>query len=233
MKKVAITLKPLILTIVVLVFAFACTRTSATKTKEVVPAPDPAPTTTGQGTTFEVVQIETSLGNILIWLYNETPKHKANFLKLVKNGFYDGTTFHRIIKNFMIQGGDPNSKDLDPNNDGQGGPGYTIDAEINAKITHNYGSVAAARLGDEINPQKKSSGSQFFIVNNQKGTHFLDMNYTVFGTVISGMDVVEKISDQAKNEMDRPLTNIPMKAKILNLSTEDLKTKYNFVIPVF
>lgn len=182
---------------------------------------------------YDVVELETSFGNILIWLYDETPKHKANFLSLVKNGTYDNTTFHRIIKNFMIQGGDPNSKDNDPTNDGQGGPGYTIDPEFNAKITHTYGAVAAARMGDQVNPGKKSSGSQFYIVNNQQGTHFLDMNYTVFGTVISGMDVVEKISDQPKGQFDRPVNNITMKVKIVKITADDLKTKYNFVIPVF
>lgn len=116
----------------------------------------------------------------------------------------------------MIQGGDPNSKDADPTNDGQGGPGYEIPAEFNPKLLHKYGAVAAAREPDQVNPQKKSSGSQFYIVVNPKGTHFLDNNYTVYGEVISGMDVAEKIvavpTDGANN---RPLTDVKMTVKVI------------------
>ena len=163
-----------------------------------------------------LVEIETQYGKIVIYLYDATPLHKANFLKLAGEKFYDSTTFHRVIKNFMIQGGDPNSKDKDPTNDGQGGPGYEIPAEFNPKIQHKYGVIAAAREGDQVNPLKKSSGSQFYIVVNPKGTHFLDNNYTVFGEVISGMDVAEKIAlvptDGANN---RPLTDVKMTVKVI------------------
>ena len=182
-------------------------------------------------TNYEIVQIETSFGNILIWLYDQTPKHKKNFLKLAKSGFYNGTTFHRIIQNFMIQGGDPNSKDNDPSNDGQGGPNYTIEAEFNPGLTHIYGALAGARMGDQVNPEKKSSGSQFYIVNNKAGTHFLDQNYTVFGQVIKGMEAVETISIQAKGQNDRPVADIKMKLKVVNISKEDLQSKYNFKVP--
>lgn len=177
---------------------------------------------------YEVVQLTTKFGDIVIWLYNETPKHKANFLKLAKEGFYNGTTFHRIINDFMIQGGDPNSKDNDPTNDGIGGPGYTIEAEFVPTLTHTYGAVAAARTGGPSNPQMRSSGSQFYIVQNKNGTHFLDKNYTVYGKVLAGMDAVDKISVQSKDARDRPLENISMQVKVINLTQKELKEKYNF-----
>lgn len=177
---------------------------------------------------YEVVQLSTKFGDIVIWLYNETPKHKANFLKLAKEGFYNGTTFHRIINDFMIQGGDPNSKDNDPTNDGIGGPGYTIEAEFVPTLTHTYGAVAAARTGGPSNPQMRSSGSQFYIVQNKNGTHFLDKNYTVYGKVLAGMDAVDKISVQSKDARDRPLENISMQVKVINLTQKELKEKYNF-----
>jgi len=155
-----------------------------------------------------LVKIKTEYGDIIVYLYDATPKHKANFIKLVNEKFYDGTTFHRVIKDFVIQGGDPNSKDSDPKNDGQGGPGYLIDAEINPLIKHKYGAVAAAR---DNNPEKKSNGSQFYIVVSKGGTDFLDGNYTVFGEVVSGMEAADKISlvetDGANN---RPLKDIKM-----------------------
>jgi cyclophilin family peptidyl-prolyl cis-trans isomerase len=179
---------------------------------------------------YELVQIETSFGNILIWLYDQTPKHKANFLKLTKEGFYNGTTFHRIIADFMIQGGDPNSKDNNASNDGIGGPGYTIDAEFVPTLSHDYGAVAAARLGDNVNPEKKSSGSQFYIVQNKNGTHFLDKSYTVFGKVVTGMSVVDTIAKQPKGQNDRPLQNITMQAKVVTFTAKELKDKYNFIV---
>ena len=110
--------------------------------------------------------IETSYGNMKVRLYDSTPKHKANFIKLVQEKFYDGTLFHRVINNFMIQGGDPDSKNASPGQPlGSGGPGYTIDAEIGK--FHFKGALCAARQGDQINPQKKSSGSQFYLVQGQ------------------------------------------------------------------
>ncbi len=188
----------------------------------------------------EVAEIQTSMGTITVNFYeNDAPRHVANFKKLASSGFYDSTTFHRVIDGFMIQGGDPNSKDADPNNDGQGGPGYTIPAEI--KRYHKRGALAAARLGDNMNPQKASSGSQFYIVNGGPmplaklkqlearlqastgktfndeqvelyttvgGTPFLDGEYTVYGEVVSGMDVVDQIARVAKDGRDRPLENV-------------------------
>jgi len=139
----------------------------------------------------QVVVLETAMGNIVIKLEEkDAPKTTANFKKLVKEKFYDGTYFHRVIKDFMIQGGDPNTKDTDPNNDGLGGPGYTVAAEI--KLPHVRGAVATARTSDQTNPSRASSGSQFFIdVRDQPS---LDAGgYTVFGHVISGMEAVDKI----------------------------------------
>lgn len=111
------------------------------------------------------VKIQTTLGDIIVRLYDETPLHRDNFVKLAKEGFYDGTLFHRVIRDFMIQGGDPDSKGAPAGKQlGTGGPGYTIDAEIKEGIYHKRGALAAARQGDEVNPERKSSGSQFYIV---------------------------------------------------------------------
>src|SRR3712207_5752477 len=111
-----------------------------------------------------VVTISTSFGQIVAVLYDQTPRHKENFLKLAKDGFYNNTTFHRIIPNFMIQGGDINSKDDDKTNDGAGDVGYQIPAEIKPELKHVRGALAAARQGDMVNPERASSGSQFYIV---------------------------------------------------------------------
>lgn len=176
--------------------------------------------------TLEFAHVITRFGDIYIRMHNETPKHKENFLQLVKEGFYDNTTFHRIIDGFMIQGGDPNSKDDDPTNDGQGGPGYTIPAEINPALTHQYGAVAAARMPDQVNPEKRSSGSQFFIVENPAGTRHLDGGYTVFGQVVEGMEVVEKIAIQPKGPRDRPVEDITMEIKVLQLTPEQAVERF-------
>jgi cyclophilin family peptidyl-prolyl cis-trans isomerase len=153
-----------------------------------------------------VVVIVTNKGNIEIELDAENaPKHTENFIKLVNEQFYVGTTFHRIIPEGIIQGGDPNSKDSDKSNDGLGGPGYTVDAEF--KLPHLKWSVAAARQGDQVNPQKKSNGSQFYIcLRDLPG---LDQaGYTVFGKVISGFETVEKISQVKRDENNNPIRRI-------------------------
>ncbi len=189
-----------------------------------------------------IVVIETDLGTIKFKLYDSTPKHKENFLKLAKEGFYDGTLFHRVIPGFMIQGGDPDSKNAAPGQRlGMGGPGYQIDAEIGA--LHFRGAVAAARLGGPANPEKKSSGSQFYIVQGspiqeaqlnqieqqkgikytpeqrqryltEGGAPFLDNDYTVFGEVIEGMEVVDKIANLPKDQFNRPQKDVKMKVSI-------------------
>ena len=115
-----------------------------------------------------MVLISTSFGDMMVELYNETPKHRDNFIKLVEERFYDGTLFHRVIPNFMIQGGDPNSRGAAPNIQlGNGGPGYTIPAELVDRLFHKKGVLAAARLSDAVNPKKESSGSQFYLVQGQ------------------------------------------------------------------
>lgn len=242
------------------------------------------------------ILIETSLGNITIKLYNDTPRHRDNILKLAKEGFYDGTIFHRVIKEFMIQGGDPDSKNAPADkNLGAGDAGYTIPAEFVAAHYHKRGALAAARLGDQVNPEKESSGCQFYIVTgkvykpaelkkmaqsinmgkentvfeklvnqnidkikdlrlarDQKGlmklqeelieeakrivaseqpfkftpeqeevyttvggTPFLDNEYTVYGEVVDGMDVVDAIEKAKINRNDRPNEDITMKVSVL------------------
>lgn len=178
--------------------------------------------------------IETDFGTMRVILYDETPKHKENFLKLAGEGYYDDLLFHRVIEGFMIQGGDPQSKGAPAGQRlGTGGPGYKIDNEIG--FPHFRGCLAAARDG---NPDKKSSGSQFYIVHGsgpipagslppngyneaQKklygeigGTPQLDMQYTVFGEIIDGYDVLDKIATAAKDKDDRPLEDVKMKVRL-------------------
>lgn len=243
------------------------------------------------------VKIQTTEGDILVRLYDETPLHRDNFLKLAREGFYDGTLFHRVIRNFMIQGGDPDSKGAPAGKSlGSGGPGYTIPAEIHTPaLYHKRGALSAARLGDEVNPERASSGSQFYIVwgetykpaqlkqmerqlamqqeqtvfqtllrehhdeimalrrNRDRaglltlqeqlteqtrercrqegspkftpeqvqayttvgGTPFLDGQYTVFGEVVEGLDVVERIQNVETLRGDRPRTDVSMKVEVV------------------
>ncbi|UOR05491.1 peptidylprolyl isomerase [Hymenobacter aerilatus] len=189
----------------------------------------PASTSTKTSKKDQVVTISTSQGDIRLILFDQTPRHKANFLKLAKKGFYNGTTFHRVIPDFMIQGGDPNSKDNNPNNDGAGQRNEKlIPAEIRPELHHRYGAVAAARTGDAVNPRRASSASQFYIVENQQGVPRLDGAYTVFGQVISGMDVVEKIAAVPKDGRDRPITDVKMKMKVEKLSKQKIAAQYNY-----
>jgi cyclophilin family peptidyl-prolyl cis-trans isomerase len=153
--------------------------------------PTTAKTAAAPAAGAQVAVLETTVGKIVIKLSEaDAPKTAANFKKLVREKFYDGTCFHRVIPGFMIQGGDPNSKNTDPGDDGVGGPGYTVPAEI--KLPHIRGAVATARQGDQVNPARASSGSQFFIDVAPQAS--LDRGgYTVFGQVIDGMDAVDKI----------------------------------------
>ena len=163
------------------------------------------PTTLGEE---PLLAIETSDGVIVVKLYKDTPKHRDNFIKLASEGFYNGVIFHRVIKDFMIQTGDPDSKNPTPNTRyGTGGPGYTIPAEILPQHKHKKGALAAARKGDNVNPDKESSGSQFYIVQNVGGTPHLDGAYTVFGEVVEGLEVVDKIATIATNS-ERPVKDI-------------------------
>ena len=175
-----------------------------------------------------VVTIHTEFGDIVLVLFNDTPEHKKNFLELAKGGFYDGTTFHRVMDGFMIQGGDPNSKDDDVNNDGIGGPGYTIPAEFNPQHTHIKGALSAARQPDHVNPEKASSGSQFFIVEAADGYHPGDGEYTVFGQTISGLDVVEKIAIQARDPRNRPLSDITMTLEVKSMTRKKIAKEYGY-----
>lgn len=184
------------------------------------------------------VNIETEYGKIVVKLYNETPQHRDNFIKLVKEDFYKDLLFHRIIKGFMIQGGDPDSKDAPAGKMlGSGGPGYTVPAEFDSSFIHKKGALSAARMGDQMNPKKESSGSQFYIVqgktygeqeleqlsrqtgvnytDEQKeiyktigGTPFLDMQYTVFGEVVEGLDIIDKIAAVQTAPGDRPVEDV-------------------------
>ena len=161
-----------------------------------------------------LVTISTDLGEIQLILFDATPKHKENFIKLTQRGFYNGTTFHRVIDNFMIQGGDTLSKDENTQNDGMGTLGYTIPAEFVDSLIHNRGMLAAARLGDAVNPARASSSCQFYIVQAKTGTHFLDKQYTVYGKVIKGLAVVDAIALVPKDTRDRPLKDIRMKVTV-------------------
>ena len=241
-----------------------------------------------------IVKIETTLGDITVRLYDETPIHRDNFVKLVKEGYYDGTLFHRVIKDFMIQGGDPDSKGAPAGKMlGVGGPDYTLEAEIKENLYHKRGALAAARQGDEVNPERRSSGSQFYIVWGQVykeyqlnqlgkqirmqkvqdafndlakarreeimqmrrernraglqelqdqliaeaenkvgkqgltdeqmqlystvgGTPHLDGQYTVFGEVEEGLNVVEQIQNTATGRADRPTNDIDMRMTIID-----------------
>jgi len=164
--------------------------------------------------TGEVVVIETQFGSIVIAFYQEeAPLHTDNFRKLAREGFYDGCTFHRVIPNFVIQGGSSGSKDADRANDGLGGPGYTVPAELG--VIHTRGAVAAARQGDEINPDKESNGSQFYICLRDI-PHLDRGGYSVFGQVIEGMDVVDTIAGVETDDRDNPLQRVEMTVRIEN-----------------
>lgn len=185
-----------------------------------------------------LVSMETTHGSLTIRLYDDTPKHRDNFIKLAESGFYDDLLFHRVIEGFMIQGGDPNSKNAKASQRlGSGGPGYTVPAEFTPKYAHVKGALSAARQGDQVNPKKNSSGSQFYIVQGQKaskdvlaniearkgikysdeiktqylengGTPFLDQEYTVFGIVEKGLDVIDKIAATETDGSDRPRKDV-------------------------
>ena len=285
--------KHFLLSFVMMAFAFISCSANNTASEGSSPASDQK-----ADNKMTQVKLETSMGDIIVELYNETPQHRDNFIKLVKEGYYDGVLFHRVIKDFMIQTGDGNSKTAGPETMlGDGDPGYTIEAEfVYPKYFHKRGALAAARTGDQVNPERRSSGSQFYIVTgkiyssedlnmmskrmtdmkkqdifrrlvtenrakieelqrNQDnagiqalqneliqiteaeaaktpssmtdeqidaytsvgGTPHLDGQYTVFGEVIKGMDVVDKIQNTQTGAADRPTTDIKIiKASILN-----------------
>ena len=259
-----------------------------------------------------VVTIKTKYGDMVAILYDETPKHKENFIKLAKEHFFDSTLFHRVIEGFMIQGGDPESKTAVAGQPlGRGGPGYTVDAEFNPKLIHERGSLSAARLGDEQNPTKASSGSQFYIVQGTKmteaelkndqqkydmalqqffqngankpvydsivglyqsgdmqgyqaymmkikprvekatgmntsqevsperlkvyttvgGAPSLDGGYTVFGKLVKGMEVVDKIAAVEKSPTDRPVEDVRMSVTVEKMPKKKIEELYGYHYP--
>ena len=156
-----------------------------------------------------VFDITTSLGTIRVKLYSKTPKHRDNFVKLALEGFYDNILFHRVINGFMIQAGDPLTKDPgQADMYGTGGPGYTIPAEFVNEYYHKKGALAAARRGDAANPKKLSSGSQFYIVQDEMACLPLDGDYTVFGETIDGLDIIDKIAAVQTDRRDRPVNDV-------------------------
>jgi peptidyl-prolyl cis-trans isomerase B (cyclophilin B) len=262
-----------------------------------------------------VVTFQTPYGEMIAVLYNETPRHKANFIKLAKEGFYDSLLFHRVIQGFMIQGGDPDSRKAQPGQPlGTGGPGYTVEAEFNPDLFHRRGALAAARLGNNQNPSKASSGSQFYIVqgsiigeedienlkiNHEKlnegfqmisgdpqnkplmdslmfiyssgdmaayqkkvismipriekqtglkltkdispekieayttvgGAPHLDGDYTVFGIVISGLQVIDNIAAVSVDGNNRPLQDVRMTVTVEDMPRSEIKKKYGYTFP--
>ena len=166
-----------------------------------------------------VFDIVTNMGTMKIKLYSGTPKHRENFAKLALSGYYNGLLFHRVINGFMIQGGDPLTKNpANADKFGTGGPGYTVPAEFVPEYRHKKGALAAARRGDAANPMKESSGSQFYIVQNEAACSALDGDYTVFGETISGLDVIDKIAAVQTDPKDRPLNDV--KIISINLAKE-------------
>jgi cyclophilin family peptidyl-prolyl cis-trans isomerase len=230
---------------ITMVAAVSCSTQKSTQT-----APKPAETakkeTAPKPVHDQKVLITTDYGDMVVKLYDATPQHRDNFIKLVKQGFYDSLMFHRVIKNFMIQGGDPESKHAQPGVMlGNGDVGYTVPAEFVDTLFHKKGALCAARQGDQVNPAKASSGCQFYIVQGQVlppeqiaqleqrtgrkmtdaqkqaystvgGTPFLDHNYTVYGEVISGMDVIDKIAAVKTAPGDRPVQDVRMKMKLID-----------------
>lgn len=157
--------------------------------------------------------IMTTHGIMRVKLYSKTPKHRENFAKLVKEKYYDGIRFHRVIEGFMIQAGDPFSRDTSLIGKwGQGGPDYTIPAEFVNEYWHKKGALAAARKGDMANPKKASSGSQFYIVHDENACLHLDGQYTIFGEVIDGLDVIDKIAAVDVDDYDRPYEDVIINA---------------------
>ena len=167
-----------------------------------------------------VFDIVTNLGTISVKLYSKTPKHRDNFEKLALTGYYNGLLFHRVINGFMIQGGDPFTRDTSAAavaKYGQGGPGYTIPAEFVPEYKHKKGALAAARRGDVANPMKESSGSQFYIVQDEKACAQLDGAYTVYGETIKGFDIIDRIAQVATDNRDKPV----MPVKIIKVSLKE------------
>lgn len=173
---------------------------------------------------YKTINVETDFGDFRIWLYPETPLHKQNFIDLTEQEFYNGLIYHRVVYDFVVQGGDPLGT-------GHGGPGYNIPAEIIPGLDHIYGAVGMARWPDNVNPDRESNGSQYYIVSDPDGESFLDGDYTVFGFVFFGMDAVFDISQVAVDSVSKPLEDVVMnQLTIQNFTAHDLKNLFNFDI---
>lgn len=216
MKRIALSLA------VLLAIVSGCKMNKNTAAEEAEPVAETVAAPENEQPTEQIIEemeyepkfdIRTNKGILVIKLYEETPLHKENFVKLVKSNFFDSTLFHRVINGFMIQCGDPLTKDVNKADEwGTGGPGYTIPAEIIPGFTHKKGAVAAARRGDFVNPSKASSGSQFYIVQDERACKQLDGEYTIFGEVIEGLDIIDKIAGVETDCYDRPLDPVVISA---------------------
>ena len=167
--------------------------------------------------TFEIGEIKTPKGTILVWLNDETPNHKKSFIQLAKEGYWDSLTFNRVIPDFVAQGGCPDTPE------GFNDPEYLLEPEFNEKLLHDYGALGAGRDG---NPQKLSARCQFYIVQNKEGEHRLDGDYTVFGKVIKGMEIIDAIVNVPRDSIDQPLSPIPLDINIITLSEKELSAFY-------
>jgi cyclophilin family peptidyl-prolyl cis-trans isomerase len=170
-----------------------------------------------QEKTFQIGQIKTPKGDILVWLYNETPNHKKSFIELTNMGYWDALTFNRVIPNFVAQGGCPDTPE------GFNDPEYLLEPEFNDSLLHTYGALGAGRDG---NPQKLSARCQFYIVQNKDGLHRLDSDYTVFGKVIKGMDVIDTIVNVERDSTDTPLMPITLDVNMISIKETDLQKLY-------
>lgn len=170
---------------------------------------------------YEVGQIKTKFGEILIWLYDETPKHKASFIELANKGYWDSLSFNRVIPNFVAQGGCPDTEE------GFNDPEYLLEPEFHKNLLHDYGMVGAGR---DNNPGKISARCQFYIVQNKNGLHRLDNDYTIFGKVIKGMNLVDSIVNEKRDKNDQPLHTIKFDVNIIKLSAKKLKS-LGFIVP--
>ncbi len=163
--------------------------------------------------TYEIGEIKTPKGDILLWLYDETQNHKKSFIQLAKEGYWDSLTFNRVIPDFVAQGGCPDTPE------GFNDPEYLLEPEFNDELLHDYGALGAGRDG---NPQKLSARCQFYIVQNKEGEHRLDGDYTVFGKVIKGMAIIDAIVNVERDSINQPLTAITLDVNIISKTRQEL-----------
>ena len=169
---------------------------------------------------YEIGQILTSKGEVLVWLHNETPKHKASFIQLANDDYWDTFTFNRVIPDFVAQGGCPDTPA------GFKDPEYLLEPEFNETLLHEYGALGAGR---DDNPDKLSARCQFYIVQNKEGLHRLDGDYTIFGKVIKGMDVIETIVNVKRDSTNTPLTPISLDVNIISMKETELKKLHSII----